>query len=126
MSASRLAMRLGRLAIGLVLVAGLASTVPFGQIVEQQERLEAASRELARIEAENAFLYDEIAALDTPGEIERMAREKLGYVMPGEIPYVALQPEVTVQPTVPPPASVLDRPWWQTLWNFITGADGGG
>ncbi|MGH8959313.1 MAG: FtsB family cell division protein [Acidimicrobiia bacterium] len=123
---SRVAMRIGRLALGLVLLAFLAATIPFGQIIEQQERVEAAAAELARLENENLFLADEIAALETPAEIERMAREKLGYVMPGETAFVVLEPEVGGP--VPIENSDQDsvsssQPWWRSLWNFLTGAD---
>ncbi|MGH8923568.1 MAG: FtsB family cell division protein [Acidimicrobiia bacterium] len=123
---SRVAMRIGRLALGLVLLAFLAATFPFSQIIEQQERVEAAATELARLENENLFLADEIAALETPAEIERMAREKLGYVMPGETAFVVLEPDVGV--TIPIENPVEDatgqpQPWWRSLWNFLTGAD---
>lgn len=125
---SRVAMRIGRLALGLVLLAFLAATIPFGQIIEQQERVEAAATELARLENENLFLADEIAALETPAEIERMAREKLGYVMPGETAFVVLEPEGEVAAPLETPVQdpvVQTRPWWRSLWNFLTGADVG-
>ncbi|HJU51117.1 MAG TPA: septum formation initiator family protein [Acidimicrobiia bacterium] len=125
---ARVAMRIGRLALGLVLLAFLAATIPFGQIIEQQERVEAAAAELARLENENLFLADEIAALQTPAEIERMAREKLGYVMPGETAFVVLEPEgevAAVSDTAVEDAVVRSQPWWRSLWNFLTGADVG-
>ncbi|HEX5723603.1 MAG TPA: septum formation initiator family protein [Acidimicrobiia bacterium] len=125
---SRVAMRIGRLALGLILLAFLAATIPFGQIIEQQERVEAAAAELARLENENLFLADEIAAMETPAEIERMAREKLGYVMPGETAFVVLEPEGGVAtPVETPVQDAVDRsqPWWRSLWNFLTGADVG-
>ena len=112
--------------MGLSLVAGLVTTVPFGKIIEQQERVEAARAELSRLEAENGFLLGEVAAMATPGEIERMAREKLGYVMPGEVAYVVLDPDVTTTSVVEAAPLMVESPWWQTLWNFLTGADGGG
>jgi cell division protein FtsB len=123
---ARVAMRIGRLALGLVLLAFLAATIPFGQIIEQQERVEAAAAELARLENENLFLADEIAALQTPPEIERMAREKLGYVMPGETGFVVLEPDLGITiPTETPnqPSAAEPSAWWRSLWNFLTGAD---
>ena len=119
-------MRIGRLALGLVLLAFLAATIPFGQIIEQQERVEAAAAELARLENENLFLADEIVALETPAEIERMAREKLGYVMPGETAFVVLEPDdgsATPLETPDPDSVTQPQPWWRSLWNFLTGAD---
>ena len=121
-------MRIGRLALGLILLAFLAATIPFGQIIEQQERVEAAAAELARLENENLFLADEIAALETPAEIERMAREKLGYVMPGETAFVVLEPQGGIADPLEAPVQdpvVGSQPWWRSLWNFLTGADVG-
>lgn len=120
--ASRMAMRVGSVALSLVILAFLASAIPFRQIIDQRERLEQAQAELAGIEAENELLALEVAALNTPEEIERMAREKLGYVMPGEIAFVVLDPSTpTTAPVVEayPPAA----PWWQRIWSFLTGAD---
>jgi cell division protein FtsB len=123
---ARVAMRIGRLALGLVLLAFLAATIPFGQIIEQQERVEAAAAELARLENENLFLADEVVALQTPAEIERMARAKLGYVMPGETGFVVLEPDPDVTTATESPARPSTGeppPWWRSLWNFLTGAD---
>ncbi|HEX2421090.1 MAG TPA: septum formation initiator family protein [Acidimicrobiia bacterium] len=123
---ARVAMRIGRLALGLVLLAFLAATIPFGQIIEQQERVEAAAAELARLENENLFLADEVVALQTPAEIERMARAKLGYVMPGETGFVVLEPDpdVTIATESPArPSTGEPSAWWRSLWNFLTGAD---
>ena len=121
---ARVAIRIGRLALGLVLLAFLAATIPFGQIIEQQERVEAAATELARLQNENLFLADEVIALQTPAEIERMAREKLGYVMPGETGFVVLEPnpEVTIAAESQPSRGAPPA-WWRSLWNFLTGAD---
>ena len=76
-------MRIGTLALTLVILAFLASAIPFRQIIDHRNRLEEAKENLAALEVENVLLADEVIALSTPAEIERMAREKLGYVMPG-------------------------------------------
>jgi cell division protein FtsB len=112
-----------------LLVVGLAlitNVVPFRQILEQQRRVEEASTHLAALTQENQLLEDQVAALQTPAEIERLAREELGYVKAGEIGFVVLQPEA------PPPATVgaeavtspsAPRSWYARIWDFLTGAD---
>jgi hypothetical protein len=112
-----------------IFVAGVMAVwavIPIRQIMEQDRRLQAATVELAEVEAENQLLEDEVLALNTPAEIERLARERLGYVMPGDTPYVVVEPpEVTAESTSPE-ATVLsprEEPWYQNIWEFLTGAD---
>lgn len=124
--ASRVAMRIGTLALTLVILAFLASAIPFRQIIDHRNRLEEAKENLAGLEVENVLLADEVLALGTPAEIERMAREKLGYVMPGEIAYVVLSPEMSE--TVPTVVDAVEpeAPWWRQIWSYLTGADSSG
>ena len=113
-----------------LVVAGIGvvtAVIPFRQIIDQQRRVSAAVAELEALEEENQVLEREVEALNTPQEIERLARERLGYVMPGEVPYVVVEPpeDVTTTtsyqaPPVTPPEQV---PWYQDLWEFFTGAD---
>ena len=122
---SRPAMFMGVLALIITGMALITAVIPFRQILEQRARVEGASAELSRINLENEYLRGEAEALNTPGEIERLARENLGYVMPGETAYVVLEPEESLPETIAPP--VVDNgdrvPWYQAIWNFFTGAD---
>jgi cell division protein FtsB len=122
---SRPAMFMGVLALIIAGMALITAVIPFRQILEQRARVEGASAELSRINLENEYLRSEVEALNTPGEIERLARENLGYVMPGETAYVVLEPEESLPETIAP--TVVDNgdrdPWYQAIWNFFTGAD---
>lgn len=122
---SRPAMFMGVLALIIAGMALITAVIPFRQILEQRARVEGASAELSRINLENEYLRSEVEALNTPGEIERLARENLGYVMPGETAYVVLEPEESLPETIDP--TVVDNgdrvPWYQAIWNFFTGAD---
>ncbi|MDP3984326.1 MAG: septum formation initiator family protein [Acidimicrobiia bacterium] len=112
-----------------LLVVGLAmvtAVIPFGQIVEQQRRVDFAAAELASLNEENLLLGEEVEALNTPQEIERLARERLGYVMPGDIPYVVLEPPADATTTTAPPSESIippQVPWYEAIWEFFTGAD---
>lgn len=117
-------MWIGTLTLVVVGLALVTTVIPFSQIVEQQNRLETASEELAAVEAENQILEAEVNALQTPAEIERLAREKLGYVMPGETAYVILDPaDTSTTMVVSVPAEPERVPWYRAIWNFFTGAD---
>jgi hypothetical protein len=82
---------------------------------------------LAALEAENAALEADIAALETDAEVEKLAREKLGYVRPGETAYVVLDPPGTSEETEPaaPAETEEDRTWVDKVWEFLSGADQG-
>ncbi|MFQ5521979.1 MAG: septum formation initiator family protein [Acidimicrobiia bacterium] len=105
--------------------AFLTQVVPYRQILESQRRVNVARLELATLEQQNAKLQERVEALSTPQEIERLAREKLGYVRPGEIGYVVLDPPQTEesQPAPPPIEIPEEKTWVERLWDFLTGAD---
>lgn len=122
------------MALLVVGAAFLTNVVPYRQIVEQRHKVEAATAQLESLQAENALLTAQRDALQTPVEIERLAREKLGYVRPGEVAYVVLDPpevgvaasnypgsDSTSTPDTAP--DLKDESLLQTVWSFITGAD---
>ena len=114
------------LAVTLVvgLVAASAGVFPFRQIIAQQRSVDLAEAQLEALIAENRKLEQEIAALQSPQEVERLAREHFGLVMPGDIAYVAIVPEGSVPDDgESEPAFERSVPWWKSIWNFLTGED---
>jgi len=62
-------------------------------LMEQRRRAETLARDLDELQAENARLAAEIAALRSePRAIERLAREELGLVRPGETVFLVREP----------------------------------
>jgi len=55
--------------------------------------IESLRREIAAIELRNKQLEDEIENWQSPEYVERVAREELGLVKPGERVYVIAQPK---------------------------------
>lgn len=105
--------------------AFLTQVVPYRQILDSRRQVEMARDQLATLEAENEVLAADVAALNTPEEIERLARDKLGYVREGELAYVVLDPpgaERTrpVQSELP---ELPDKTWVDRVWDFLTGDD---
>jgi cell division protein FtsB len=125
----RLTVVLFSLVLVVVGVAVFTNVIPFGQIRDQQRQVVEAAARLEALEQENEILTAQRDALQTPVEIERLAREKLGYVRPGEVAYVVLEPPTT--PTVTDSQSeaaeeeepLEDESLWDTVWEFVTGAD---
>lgn len=116
------------LALMLVGLAVFTNVVPYRQIVDQGRQVAAAEAELEALQDENQVLTAQRDALETPVEIERLAREKLGYVRPGEVAYVVLEPPTVpttsvMGPAVTEPAPIEDRSLLDTVWDFISGAD---
>jgi cell division protein FtsB len=105
--------------------AFITQVVPYRQIIDSQRQVTAAQERLATLEAENATLQADAAALNTDEEIEKLAREKLGYVRPGETAYVVLDPPGSNQsPATEEDVLVVDdRTWVDHIWDFLTGGD---
>jgi hypothetical protein len=90
---------------------------------------------MKQLQASEAQLRDQIAELEEqkakladPVFIAAQARERLGFVMPGEIPYqVQLPPGATVPRT--PDDELAEAasadPWYTSLWHTIADAPHG-
>lgn len=70
-------------------------------------------------------LQQQKANLDDPAHIRAQARQRLGFVMPGEIPYQVQLPapvEVPGEPGTEPLAAPSGDPWYTALWHTIADA----
>ncbi|HSJ28449.1 MAG TPA: septum formation initiator family protein [Acidimicrobiia bacterium] len=114
-------------AVLVVAVAVTTNALPLRQIVDQQQEVAEARATLDQLNRENAILTDQVTALQTPVEIERLAREKLGYVRPGEAAYVVIEEEAP--PATFPSEHPVDvnegeaLPFISRVLDFITGRD---
>jgi len=90
------------LAIGVlsVLVVLSLGVFPVRQYLEQRSQTAARERVLGQLQKENARLQTRVDALNTPEEIERIARSEYSLVFPGEETYAILPPKTT-GPSVP-------------------------
>ncbi|MFZ0014144.1 MAG: septum formation initiator family protein [Acidimicrobiia bacterium] len=112
----------------LILLMGaafLTQVVPYGQILDSNRQVASAETQLETLQSENARLQADIDALETDAEIEKLAREKLGYVRPGETAYVVLDPPGTPDEVESDsePLVVEDKTWVDRVWEFLSGAD---
>ena len=99
-------------------IAGPVRTY-FAQRTEMNQL--AASEKALR--AQIADLEQQKAKLADPVFIAAQARERLGFVKPGDIPYqVQLPPSAAIpsdQPGAAAPASRPNEPWYTSLWRTI-------
>lgn len=112
----------------LILLVALAATLsgilPFRQIIAQGRAVELSERKLAALEGETERLEGAARLLETPNEVERLAREEFGYVRPGEVAYVVVTAPGSVAPSVPETvAEPPRRHWWDPIFDFLTGQD---
>jgi cell division protein FtsB len=96
--------------VGLLVVLGVAVAAlvaPVRQLVTQERRVADTRRQISDFETSNGELSRRIRTLESDVEIERLAREDLGLVRPGEEPYVLVPGDPAAEP---PPSTELRRP----------------
>jgi cell division protein FtsB len=90
--------------------------------MKQQAAIETTLRQqIADLEQQKASLAD-------PAHIKAQARQRLGFVMPGEIPYQVQLPPTAEVPGEPGAQQVITPgagPWYTALWHTIADAPHG-
>lgn len=111
-------------ALVLLVVAALG-LLPYRQVLARERAVDLSQQQLDALVEENLRLEQLVAILQTDAEVERLAREQFGLVMPGEVGYVAVVPDGLVDPLPPEGMTELERdePWWRRFWGFLTGQD---
>lgn len=109
-----------RAAILAIVVCALALTVavPLRNYVAQRQELAAVTAEQQALQAEVEQLNDQRARLSNPDEVAAEARSRLGYVRPGEVPYVVELPNTPTAEEVE--AARRATPWYRSLWSDVT------
>ncbi|GAB7068598.1 septum formation initiator family protein [Mycobacterium hodleri] len=129
-SEQRLGSAARRAAILAVVVCVLTLTIAgpvrtyFAQRTEMKQLVEAE----AQLRSQIADLQQQKLKLGDPVYIAAQARERLGFVMPGDIPYqVQLPPgaEPVEAPGVDPAKPPSNQPWYTSLWHTIADAPHG-
>ena len=92
--------------------------------VDQQQQMSALRIEQADQTQRVGELQDEIARWNDPAFVKAQARERFGYVMPGEVGFVVLDDKSVPTTTTTAPAKVSSATrWWQQLWGSVGAAD---
>lgn len=110
-------------AIGLLLTSFVSQVIQSARLEENRAALEA---EVAELRAANAHLEAAVAYAESDVNVERIAREQLGYAREGDtvlLPQLALPtpaPEPAAADSPPPaptaPAAPNAQRWWQALF----------
>ncbi len=112
--------------VGLLAVVLLLPTVR--AYVTQTNELRALRSDLVDAQAQHAELEAELERWDDRAYVEREARDRLNYVMPGERPWRVLDPDSVADDIDPqtgqaitdgPVESRDGTPWYQAVWESV-------
>ena len=123
-SEQRLGFTARRAAILAAVVCVLTLTIagPVRTYFAQRTEMKQFAASEAALRTQIAELEGQKAKLADPVYIAAQARERLGFVKPGDIPYqVQLPPGAVVQPDAGPQAQAAPNgdPWYTSLWHTI-------
>jgi cell division protein FtsB len=91
---------------GMVVVALLFAFVfPARTLLAQRQRSDEERDRLELLREQTHKLQQETIRLQDNAEIERIAREQYGFLLPGERPYVVVPPPTSAPPSAPPTTS---------------------
>jgi cell division protein FtsB len=112
-----------------LLVSALVLTLAY-----PAQRYLAQQSEIARMQQEQAAQRERIAALEErrekwndPAYVRAQARERLQYVLPGEVAYSITDDKSVAQTPTPEVTRAararVDGPWYGKLWSGVRAAD---
>ncbi|MDT7627313.1 MAG: hypothetical protein QOF99_8214, partial [Pseudonocardiales bacterium] len=111
-----------RAAILALVVCALALTVavPLRNYLTQRQELSALQAKQHQLAGQVDDLTRRRDQLSDPGQVQAEARDRLGYVRPGEVPYVVQLPnDAGAVPTGAGEGG--GAPWFDVLWSDVRG-----
>lgn len=123
-SEQRLGLTARRAAILAAVVCVLTLTIagPVRTYFAQRTEMKQLAASEAALRRQIATLEEQKVKLADPAYIAAQARERLGFVMPGEVPYQVQLPPSATLPTEPgseASAPTSNGPWYTSLWHTI-------
>lgn len=108
----------------VILLAFILLAPTLRAYVSQQEQLRSLNSQLADAQARTAALEADVERWNNDDFARSQARERLGFVMPGETPFRVLDPETVTgeqpaQQEAPAGVEGVDEraPWYISVWN---------
>jgi hypothetical protein len=108
------------LSVVLLLIASYTSTLHAWW--DQRSDIQATKAEIVMRKQAILDLEDQKARWDDPAYVKQQARERFGWVMPGEIGYRVIGTDGKVQgevPTLDAPAQAASTTWYDKLWGSV-------
>ena len=101
----------------------LTLAVPTRELVHQRAQINALRADNASAQSRVDELTIRQERLQDPAYVTSLIRERLHYVLPGEVGYVVLDPSEAPAPSKVKPGAA-GTPWYSTLWASVETADG--
>ena len=110
---------------GVVALLVFTLALPVREVLHQRAEINAlrAVNVAAQGRVDSLILRQE--RLLDPAYVTSLVRERLHYVLPGEVGYVVLDPSEAPAPTTVKPV-VAGPAWYSALWSAVSTADGAG
>lgn len=106
--------------LGLLVVLFLAA-LPTRAYFDQRDQRRVVAAQIGSLSTQNQELDERVRQLQTPAEVERLAREQYGLVRPGEEVYsVPGLPAPAPPPPAPAPPPEPDKAWWEKALDVVT------
>ncbi len=109
------------LAVVLLLIASYTSTLHAWW--QQRSDIQATKAEIATRKQAIVDLEDQIDRWDDPAYVKQQAKERFGWVSPGEVGYRVIGSDGKVQgadvPTLDAPPAKTDPEWYDKLWGSV-------
>lgn len=113
------------LAIPLLAYLSFATARKAMEVYQLNQQASQIRQEIGQLKDRNAELRRQTEYLQSPEYVEKVAREQLNLVRPGDIPLVLVHSsgkEPTPEPVpTPPEVRTSSHPNWQRWWNFFFG-----
>lgn len=109
----------------VLLMAFILITPTLRAYVRQQEEMRELNAELSAAQQEATELEEEIRRWNNDEYVRSQARDRFGFVMPGETPYRVLDPETILGQEEEPEADLVGSipigggPWYLDVWESI-------
>ncbi|MET0932055.1 MAG: septum formation initiator family protein [Aeromicrobium sp.] len=109
------------LSVVLLLIASYTSTLHAWW--QQRSDIQATKAEIAMRKQSILDLEDQMDRWDDPAYVKQQAKERFGWVSPGEVGYRVIGSDGTVQgadvPTLDSPAAAAAPEWYDKLWGSV-------
>ncbi len=116
--------------IVVLVVLALSYATSLRIYLSQQHDLAVAEQQIRDRTAQIENLQAELARWDDPAYVRTQARERFGWVMPGEVGYRVIGPDgnplgggAIIDSEERLPAGEHDPMWWDRLWGSVATAD---
>lgn len=119
----------GRAAVLGVALCALVLTLayPMREYLAQRSEIAALTEQQQGQRNRVAALEQQRRSWEDPAFVKAQARQRLQYVMPGEVGYVVIDPgegrSGGAPATLAPAGAAKDSPWYSQLWGSVPAAD---